>query len=137
MTHGLYPTTSEFPSPRKSMSQAKDNRIEQAFHVPLFLHLFSGFVHRWPRLWIRLGNLESWLLSTRLEGVKIDRPVYVAGLARSGSTILLEFLASHPDVVTTSTAITHRSLPPTGGNRSCSGHRNAPCTPLSEPILMG
>jgi hypothetical protein len=32
--------------------------------------------------------------------ISIDRPIYICGLARSGSTILLEMLATHPEVVT-------------------------------------
>lgn len=58
------------------------------------------FVERHTGLLVRLGNLETRFAADVLEGVRIDRPVYVTGLARSGSTILLEFLAAHPDAVT-------------------------------------
>jgi hypothetical protein len=54
-------------------------------------------VERYPNLWIRLGDMETRLLRDRIDGAVIDRPIYVAGLARSGSTILLELLARHPD----------------------------------------
>lgn len=57
-------------------------------------------VERSPRLWTSLGRLETRLLKERLAQVRIDRPVYIAGLARSGSTILLEQLARHPDTAT-------------------------------------
>lgn len=51
-------------------------------------------------MWIALGNLESRVLSDRLGEVAISKPIYIAGLARSGTTILLELLARHPDLVT-------------------------------------
>lgn len=57
-------------------------------------------VERYPRFWLTLGNWETRLLKEQIDGVEIDRPVYIAGLARSGSTILLELLAKHPDLAT-------------------------------------
>lgn len=60
----------------------------------------SGLVERHPRLWIGLGDLESRMVREEIDPVAIDRPVYIAGLARSGSTILLELLAQHPDLAT-------------------------------------
>jgi hypothetical protein len=71
-----------------------------AFQVPTSTHLLSGFVHRHPRLWTWLGNLESHSLRGEIDPVPIDRPIYVAGLARAGTTILLELLSRHPDVAT-------------------------------------
>ncbi len=71
-----------------------------AFQVPLGTHLLSGFVHRHPRLWTALGNLESCSIRDEIEQIPIDRPIYVAGLARAGTTILLEMLSRHPIVAT-------------------------------------
>lgn len=48
-------------------------------------------------LWIRLGSIESKLLAVE---DKVTAPVFIAGLARSGSTLLLEILAQHKDVAT-------------------------------------
>lgn len=53
-----------------------------------------------PRHLIRLANLETRWHRHRISEMRIDRPVYICGLARSGSTILLEMLASHPAAVT-------------------------------------
>lgn len=47
-----------------------------------------------------LGDAETDLLGTRLEQVQLDRPVFIAGLARSGSTILLNLFSSLPSVGT-------------------------------------
>jgi hypothetical protein len=71
-----------------------------AFHVPWSTHALAGFVHRFRRLWIALGDLETWSLAEPLQNIAIDRPIYIAGMARSGSTILLEALAAHPDAAT-------------------------------------
>lgn len=68
--------------------------------VPAWTDRLSGLQSRHPRFWIRLGNLESRLLAERLEKIPIDKPVWVTGLARSGTTILLELLARHPLVAT-------------------------------------
>jgi hypothetical protein len=51
-------------------------------------------------LWEALGELETRLLERRLRGVAVTKPVYIAGLARSGTTLLLECLAAHPEVAT-------------------------------------
>lgn len=62
--------------------------------------LLGGMVERFPRLCITLGNWESRLLGDTLSEVAIDRPIFIAGLARSGSTILLELLSKHPETAT-------------------------------------
>jgi hypothetical protein len=71
-----------------------------AFQVPLPVHLLSGCVQSFTPWWVRLGNLETMALSDRLRCVPIDRPIYVAGIARAGTTILLELLARHDQVAT-------------------------------------
>ena len=70
------------------------------FEVAGWVDRLGGHMERHPQFWIRLGNLESRFLKDDLAGVRIDRPIYIAGLARSGSTFLLEALASHNDTVT-------------------------------------
>ncbi len=65
-----------------------------------WVDFLSGLVERHPRAWIGLGNLESRMLREEIEETAIDRPIYVTGLARSGSTILLELLSEHPDTST-------------------------------------
>lgn len=40
------------------------------------------------------------MLEEQLASVEVDRPIFIAGLARSGSTILLELLSSIPGVAT-------------------------------------
>lgn len=61
----------------------------------------GGYIcHEFPGLWTRVAGLETALLEERLEKLVVDQPVYVTGLARSGTTILLELLAELPSVAT-------------------------------------
>jgi hypothetical protein len=56
--------------------------------------LGSWLTYRYSGLCARLANRETALLTEALRSIRVDRPVFIAGLARSGSTILLEALAS-------------------------------------------
>lgn len=47
-----------------------------------------------------LAEMETDFASKRLKGVTIDRPVFVTGLARSGTTIILTLLSKADDVAT-------------------------------------
>ncbi|WP_204352939.1 sulfotransferase family protein [Salinicola peritrichatus] len=73
---------------------------DPGFVVPSWMHWLGGWVHRRPRTWIKLGNVESRAVQDAIADIRVDRPVYVAGLARSGTTVLLEHLARHPAVAT-------------------------------------
>ena len=70
------------------------------FEVAGWVDALGGFIARHQRFWIGLGNLESKLMAGDLAEVPIEGPLYVSGLARSGSTILLEALARHEHTAT-------------------------------------
>lgn len=72
--------------------------IESTFYVPAVLDFLGALVHRHRDFWLGLGRLESTLLEEQLRGVPVASPIYVCGLARSGSTLLHEVIASHPGV---------------------------------------
>jgi hypothetical protein len=57
-------------------------------------------VHRHRAFWVWLGRLESSLVAEELRRVPVRMPIYVCGLARSGSTLLHEVVSSHPGVAT-------------------------------------
>ncbi len=48
---------------------------------------------------ITMGNWETHQLQDKLDDLQIRSPIYITGLARSGTTILLEKLIGHPDLV--------------------------------------
>ncbi len=64
------------------------------------MHVLGGWIHRHPDAWIRLGNLETRVLRDVIADIKVEKPIYVTGLARAGTTVLLERLAEHPQVAT-------------------------------------
>lgn len=67
--------------------------------VSFFQDKIGRFVNNHPNLMIKLGNWETHQLQDKLFNLQIESPIYITGLARSGTTILLEKLASHPDLV--------------------------------------
>ncbi|MFP4040470.1 MAG: sulfotransferase family protein [Desulfosudaceae bacterium] len=53
-----------------------------------------------PGWWQWLGNRETSFYAEELRGRRIDRPVYITGLARSGTTLILECLAAQGQTAT-------------------------------------
>lgn len=68
------------------------------FAVDASSHLLGMVAERFDGTLKALGRLETRLLEDQLGPV--EKPVYVTGLARSGSTMLLEILGWQPGVVT-------------------------------------
>ena len=66
-----------------------------SIHVPRVTTWLAQLIAKYPRMWIGLGNLESLILKPDLMNYPVRAPIYVNGLARSGTTILLEYLAAH------------------------------------------
>src|SRR5690606_20720247 len=81
-------------------STAKAGEGPAGLEVDAWTDRFGRLLERHRGFWVRVGNWETRLLEDQLDGVVIDRPIYIAGLARSGSTILLEMLARHSDTAT-------------------------------------
>jgi len=77
-----------------------DPKSPQKFSVPGPFYWGVRGVHAAAPLFVALGNLETQLLAGRLASQRIDRPVYICGLPRAGTTITLQMLSEHPDVVT-------------------------------------
>ncbi len=65
----------------------------------VLLHDFLGWCAEHNEdLLFSLAKLETKFLEGRLSQIKIDRPIYVSGLARSGTTILLELISQNEGV---------------------------------------
>jgi len=60
----------------------------------------AALVLRHQAAWRVLSKWESSLLSTRLAATSIERPVFISGLARAGTTILLRKLCELPEFAT-------------------------------------
>ncbi|HYZ63141.1 MAG TPA: sulfotransferase [Acetobacteraceae bacterium] len=61
--------------------------------------MLAELVLRHQGAWRALGDWETRALSGRLAGVALERPVFIAGLARAGTTILLRKLSALPGFV--------------------------------------
>lgn len=81
------------------MATQSGSNDEAIFSVSGSMAFFSWLICEHPALWKALGNLETAILADKLDSIPIIKPVYVTGLARSGSTLLLEILAGAPGVV--------------------------------------
>lgn len=68
--------------------------------IPTIPYYLSSLVKKTEHLWVRLGKLETYFYQEDLESIRIEKPIFICGLARSGTTILLELLSTHSDVAT-------------------------------------
>ncbi len=82
------------------MTASAPTTEKQRFSVPAGFYWAVRGVHAGAPLFVGLGNLESRMLAGRLANVRVDRPVYICGLPRAGTTISLQMLSEHPDVTT-------------------------------------
>jgi hypothetical protein len=73
---------------------------DSPFYVPPFLDVLGRAVGRFRHFWLWLGDIESMMLSPQISQLPIRQPIYVCGLARSGSTLLHEIVTSHASVAT-------------------------------------
>src|SRR5256885_4140884 len=85
----------------------RDDGAEPA-SIPQALYLAWQVKRHFETASVRLGNVESRLLRRRLRAHPVDRPLYVTGPARAGTTITPELLSPHRDVATHP----HRALAP-------------------------
>ncbi len=61
--------------------------------VPAILDWLGERYQRSPVFFDRLSRLETTLLGGDLREIRVEKPVFICGLARSGSTVLLETVA--------------------------------------------
>lgn len=70
------------------------------FELPPVMYYIARACYGLRRPMTHLSKLETWQLGRRHQQFAIDRPIYITGLARGGTTITLEMLSRHPDVAT-------------------------------------
>jgi hypothetical protein len=78
------------------MPALPDAARADAVRVPPADRWFGALFGRWPQLGRALARLETRTALAEGPLPPIDRPVYVCGMARSGSTLLLEILHGVP-----------------------------------------
>ena len=94
--------------------------------VPSGAYALTQLVHTLRPLMRGLSRLESRAYRRQMAEVEIDRPIYVCGIARAGTTITLEMLHQHPD------AGTHRYFNLPLPYIPCWGTRLVKALPLAE-----
>lgn len=80
------------------MSSNGTAQPQQRFSVPAPFYWAVRTVNATAPALVALGNLESKLLARRMAQMPVDRPIYICGLPRAGTTISLQMLSEHPDV---------------------------------------
>ena len=70
------------------------------FDFPAPMYFIAKLASQLPTLANAMHRTESIFLRTQLKDYSVDRPIYVTGMARAGTTITLEMLSQHPDVAT-------------------------------------
>ncbi len=61
-------------------------------------YVTTKFFNSFKPLSFLLERLETIILSNDIDKISIDRPIYIMGIARAGTTIILEMLSKHPDL---------------------------------------
>jgi hypothetical protein len=92
---------------RVSESAISADRLA-GFRVAGWMDLLGTLLCQRRALMRAAAGWESRLLRERLDSLPITMPLWITGLARSGSTILLELLASHPQLA----SHRYRDFPP-------------------------
>ena len=76
----------------------RDKKSE--FSYPLNAYYIAKFLNRINPVVLFLDKIESLILSRRVYNYNDESPIYITGLARAGTTIILEMLSKHPAVAT-------------------------------------
>lgn len=75
-----------------------DNAVK--FQYPLIAYNIAKVLELITPIVKFIDKIETLILSRKILQCHIDSPVYITGLARAGTTIILEMLSKHPDVAT-------------------------------------
>ncbi|MFW9886863.1 MAG: sulfotransferase [Candidatus Thorarchaeota archaeon] len=77
-----------------------EKETAKQFDFPAPMYFIAKLVHQFPTIANLMNKTESLVLRRQMADYAIDRPIYVTGMARAGTTITLEMLSQHPSVAT-------------------------------------
>ncbi len=80
----------------KKKSKDKDGLPE--FTFPVSMYYLMKLLNKTKLTTIKLGNFESRFMKKKINKIEIEKPIYVVGLARAGTTVTVELISGHPDV---------------------------------------
>jgi hypothetical protein len=66
------------------------------FDFPAPLYYLAKLLKRYPVVANFLHDVETAYLRNRIEDLQVHSPVYITGLARAGTTVVLDMLTQHP-----------------------------------------
>ncbi|MFW9818166.1 MAG: sulfotransferase [Candidatus Thorarchaeota archaeon] len=61
-------------------------------------YAITKFFNSFGSVSLFLDRIETMFMQNDIKKISIDRPIYITGLARAGTTIILEMLDNHPDL---------------------------------------
>ena len=79
------------------------NSKNKSFQLPILGYLgyiITKFFHLCTPFTFIHERFETLTLCNEIRKLKINKPIYITGLARAGTTIVLEMLSKHPDLAT-------------------------------------
>jgi hypothetical protein len=66
--------------------------------LPKGMYFLMSFFDKFKAVMLFLNQLETNSLRRQIDKIDIVKPIYITGLARSGTTVTLEMLSNHPDL---------------------------------------
>jgi len=63
-------------------------------------YIITKIFNKFKWLSFSIDKLETSRLRKRIAPISVKKPIFIAGLARAGTTIMLEMLSKHPDLAT-------------------------------------
>lgn len=77
-----------------------EKETAKQFDFPTPMYFIAKLAYQFPTIANLMNKTESLVLRKQMADYEIDRPIYVTGMARAGTTVTLEMLSQHPSVAT-------------------------------------
>lgn len=79
-----------------TINNSKTNKSQDFPYIGYAGYALTKFFASFKKLSYFLAKIETLLSYNEIIELTIDRPIYIVGLARAGTTIMLEMLSKHP-----------------------------------------
>jgi hypothetical protein len=83
-----------------SKKKATTNNNDDLPYIGYAGYGLTKFFASFKKLSYSLAKIETLLSREEIDALTIDKPIYITGLARAGTTIILEMLSKHPYLAT-------------------------------------
>lgn len=79
-----------------TIDKSKTNNSLEFPYIGYWGYALTKFFASFKKLSYKISQIETLLSRNEIDKLEVDRPIYIAGLARAGTTIVLEMLSKHP-----------------------------------------